>query len=212
MKCHEFRELLPDMMEGKATAEQEAHRRSCVECAGLASDLNFITQQALELRAADEPSPRVWNSIEIALRAEGLIRRPDGGLTVVPSPSRRWSFGWLIPLAATFLVTFAVIDYYNASHQVGSQTPVAEVNSLSPKELARTVTAEDQKLLEALAVSAPATRAAYEASLQDVNAYIHDAEESAQNNPNDEDAQQSLVEAYAQKNMLYEMALDRSLR
>ena len=211
MKCQEFHELLPDMMEGKATAEQEAHRRSCVECADLASDLNFITQQALELRAADEPSPRVWNSIEIALRAEGLIRRPDSGLSVVPSPSRRWSLGWLVPLAATFLVTFGVIDYYNASRQTGGQAPLA-VTSISPTQVARTVTPEDQKLLEELAVRAPATRAAYEASLQDVNAYIHDAEESAQNNPNDEEAQQSLVEAYAQKNMLYEMALDRSLR
>jgi len=212
MNCQEFRETLPDMMEGRGTAEQEAHRRSCVECAGLVSDLNFITQQAMELRAAEEPSPRVWNSIEIALRAEGLIRPAAHGLAVVSQPSRRWNLGWLVPLAATFLVTFGVIDYYNASRHPATQAPVAQVSSGSPTQVARIVTLEDQKLLEELAVHAPAARAAYEASLRDVNAYIHDAEESALSNPNDEDAQQSVVEAYAQKNMLYEMALDRSLR
>jgi hypothetical protein len=55
-------------------------------------------------------------------------------------------------------------------------------------------------------------RDAYEQNLRAVNAYIHDAEQSANNDPNDEVAQQYLRNAYEQKAMVYEMALDRSLQ
>ena len=41
--------------------------------------------------------------------------------------------------------------------------------------------------------------------------YIRDAEQTVQNDPNDEEAQRSLMAAYEQKAMVYEMALDRSL-
>jgi len=44
-----------------------------------------------------------------------------------------------------------------------------------------------------------------------VNEYIRDAEESAQADPNDEEAQQSLMDAYEQRAMVYDMALDRSM-
>jgi hypothetical protein len=54
-------------------------------------------------------------------------------------------------------------------------------------------------------------RASYEANLEDVNSYIRDAEASTRSNPNDEQAQQSLMNAYEQRAMVYEMALDRSL-
>ena len=57
----------------------------------------------------------------------------------------------------------------------------------------------------------PSMRAEYEANLRSVNAYIRDAEESADSDPNDEVAQQYLRNAYEQKAMVYEMALDRSL-
>ena len=70
---------------------------------------------------------------------------------------------------------------------------------------------EDQLLLEAIGTRSPAVRAAYETNLRNVNAYIQDARESAEADPNDEEAQQSLMDAYQQKAMVYEMALNRSL-
>jgi hypothetical protein len=159
------------------------------------------------LRAADTPSPRVWNSIEIALREEGLIRT-GGGLAVVPSPSRRWSLRWLVPITAAFLVSFGAADYYMASHQQASTTEVAGMD----RPVTSSMNDEDSQLLEAVATNTPSMRATYEANLKDVNEFIRDAEASAKNNPGDEEAQQLLMEAYAQKNMIYEMAMDRSLR
>ena len=70
---------------------------------------------------------------------------------------------------------------------------------------------DDQQVLEAIGSRSPAIRADYAANLQNVNDYIRDAEESAQADPNDEEAQQSLMDAYEQRAMVYDMALDRSM-
>jgi hypothetical protein len=69
----------------------------------------------------------------------------------------------------------------------------------------------DEQLLQEVSMRAPMMRAAYESNLKDVNNYIRDAQESVNANPNDEEAQQALMDAYGQKTMIYEMALDRSL-
>src|SRR2546429_4130354 len=102
MTCVEFQEVLPDIMEGQRNAEHEAHLHSCSVCSGLVSDLNLISEQARFLQASEEPSPRVWNRLEIALRQEGLIRQPGRDRSLVAAFSRRWSPAWLLPVAAVF--------------------------------------------------------------------------------------------------------------
>jgi hypothetical protein len=54
-------------------------------------------------------------------------------------------------------------------------------------------------------------RAGYESDLRAVNAYIRDAESSVRDNPNDAIAQQYLMNAYEQRAMVYEMAMNRAL-
>jgi DNA-binding SARP family transcriptional activator len=51
----------------------------------------------------------------------------------------------------------------------------------------------------------------YRDNLKRANDYIRDAQEAVNLNPNDEEARRSLMEAYQQKSMLFEMAMDRSL-
>ena len=68
MNCTEFQEILPEVFEGGRTAEQESHLKSCPVCSGLVADLDLIAREARQLQELAEPSPRVWNSIEIALR------------------------------------------------------------------------------------------------------------------------------------------------
>ena len=208
MTCREFQEILPEIIDGGQSIEQEMHWKSCSECSDLVADLTLISQQAMALRAADTPSARVWNAIEIALREEGLIHQ-GGGLSVVPATGHRWSMRWLVPVAAAFLLSFGIVDYYMASRQQ-SQTHIAEI--AQPVAVASAMDADDSQLLEAVGMNAPSMRATYEANLRDVNAFIRDAENSARNDPNDEGAQQLLMEAYVQKNMIYEMAMDRPLR
>ncbi len=77
MTCAEFQYQLPDLLEEDGSPELQAHLKGCAICSGLATSLQTIIGEARTLQASHEPSPRVWNSIEIALRKEGLIRQPE---------------------------------------------------------------------------------------------------------------------------------------
>jgi len=210
MNCDQLQRELPDIIESTPTAEQELHLRSCRLCSGLLADLELISQEARLLQASDEPSPRVWNSIETTLRREGLIREPVA--TPALAFTRRWHVGWMLPLAAAFLVTVAVVRYrLDSGSPPEAARPVQTLVASSMPTAASSASADDQQLLEAISSRSPALRAAYEADLQNVNAYIRDAEESAQSHPNDEETQRYLLDAYEQKAMVYEMALNRSV-
>jgi hypothetical protein len=244
MNCAEFQRVLAEMMDGGGNAEQESHLGSCSSCSGLVSDLNAISsqartlqaseepsprvwqsiertlqqwqldldsiaEQARTLQASEEPSPRVWNSLEIALRQEGLIRQPQLERSVVPF-FQRWRMAWLVPVTAALLVGGVILT--ERGDQGG--TRIADQQQMPPSQGApsqNTSANDDQQVLEAVASRTPAAKDAYAANLQNVNAYIKDAEQSVQADPNDEEAQQYLMSAYEQKSMIYDMALDRSL-
>ena len=206
MTCQEFERVLPELGDGR-TMEQEAHLRSCSACSDLLADLNAISQQARLLQASEEPSPWVWNSIEVALQQEGLIRQPylAHSQPPAPPPLLGWKLRWLVPLAAAFLVAFGVLMHQRGTVQLDASKQPPPPVAVVP------VDNEDQQLLKTVAARMPSMRDAYEANLRSVNAYIRDAEQSAHSDPNDEVAQQYLRNAYEQKAMVYEMALDRSL-
>ena len=211
MNCAEFQEILPEVVDGSRTTEQESHLQSCPVCSTLVQELDLIAREARQLQEVSEPSPRVWASIELALRHEGIIREPQLGPTLLPPVPRRWRMPWLAPVGAAVLVAAGVIAYQRGSVQVPPPSPVAQV---APNKIPITplsVNDEDRQLLDALASRSPAAQKQYASNLQNVNAYIRDAEESAQADPNDEDAQQIVMDAYEQRAAVYEMALDRSM-
>src|SRR5271167_406793 len=155
MTCEEFERVLPEL-EGGHSIEQEAHLRSCSACSGLLSDLHAISQQARLLQGSEEPSPWVWNSIELALRQDGLIRqsKPERALTLAPLLG--WKLRWLVPLAAAFLVAFGVL-----MHQRGTVQPPMSVNretaGLAPNAGVE-MASEDELLLNTVASRMPSMR------------------------------------------------------
>jgi hypothetical protein len=238
MNCAELQGVLPEIIDGGRSVEQEAHLSSCSACSGLVSDLHLIAQeartlqaseepsprvwnsiehtlrqweremtsiaeQARTLQASDEPSPRVWNSIAIALRQEGLIRQPQREPVLAPTLLQRWSRAWMLPVAAVLLVVAGIRLYKPAS----VSAPAARQAAVTGPPEAN----DDKQFLDAIASTSPTMRAQYEVNLQHVNAYIQDAKASVEADPNDEEAQQSLMDAYDQRAMVYEMAMDRSL-
>jgi hypothetical protein len=216
MNCTEFQEILPEVFEAGRTAEQEAHLKSCPRCSGLLADLDLIAREARQLQELAEPSPRVWNSIEIELRRERVIHEVQGGPLLVAPRARPWNLGaWLAPVAALALVAFGIGVYQRGlrSPESAPQLTVTAPAQIPNPQTAKTPPAnnEDQQLLAAVASRSPGMRAQYASNLQNVNAYIRDAEESAQADPNDEEAQQIVMDAYEQRAAVYEMALDRSL-
>jgi hypothetical protein len=68
---------------------------------------------------------------------------------------------------------------------------------------------EDQQFLSAVSTLAPSMRASYENQLQAVNADIRETQAYVDRNPADADARQHLMDAYQQKALLYQIALDR---
>jgi len=214
MNCAEFQEVLPEVFEGDRTAEQESHLQSCSVCSSLVAELDLIANEARQLQEVAEPNPRVWASIEIALRQEGIIHEPQMRPTLLPAVPRRWSMNWLAPVAAAAVIAAGVVVYQRGSAPPSSTPAGPAVAQVVPNKLPITplsVNDEDRQLLDALASRSPAAQKQYASNLQNVNAYILDAEESAQADPNDEEAQQIVMDAYEQRAAVYEMALDRSM-
>lgn len=243
MNCVDLQRSLAGV-EDLSTAEEQAHLKTCAACSTLVAELELIASSALELRATEEPSPRVWNSIAAALRQEGLIRpqairsetkRPfvvskSGSQRGVPSheiaasaaASRSFSSftagwgwrGWLVPAAAVLLVAVGFfVNQRSLVHQLAqhiapstTRTPAAANSNPVVPNLAGL---NDDDLMQEIQNQSPEMRAQYVDNLRSANEYIRDAQSAVDANPNDEESRRSLLEAYQQKAMLFEMAMDR---
>jgi anti-sigma factor RsiW len=197
---------LAEIEDGRSS-EQRDHLKTCPNCAALVTELLRIASTAVELRAGDEPNPRVWKSIESRLREEGIIR-PQRGKSVLPSLGSRWGWArWMAPAAAALLVAAGLyVRQHLPSPQVTRKiAPAAAVPDLAIAGL------NDDDLLLEVAQQSPTLQAQYADNLRRVNEYIQDAKGVVAANPNDEEARRSLMEAYQQKAMLFELAMDRSL-
>jgi hypothetical protein len=212
MNCQQFQEVLPYIIESGGKPDEEEHLKSCASCAALVQDLLYIAEQAKLLLPMRDPSPAVWTNIESSLRREGLVPQegrlsPPGQLTKTSTQTKSWTpLGWAMALTATVVFAVVLINYKPRqlpSNQISAQN-TSEPSSLS-------MSSDDQQLVSQLAQADPDSRGAYENSLREVNAYISDAQAAAQRDPDDADAQEQLLDAYQQKEMLYQMAIARSM-
>jgi hypothetical protein len=211
MNCVELRKSLAESENGGA-AEQQSHLKTCPDCSALVAELNLIASSAVALRAADEPSPRVWNSLEIELRREGLIHPPRATRSLIPSLSSRWGWArWLAPVAAALLIAVGVyVRPHSQTAQLARNTSPPAIASDAASEF-QIAGLNDDDLLQEISGQTPAVKARYEDNLRHVNEYIQDAKNNVAANPNDEDARRSLLDAYQEKAMLFDLAMDRSL-
>jgi hypothetical protein len=216
MNCVEFERGLPDCVDGSPTPEQQVHLNSCPACSGLLHDLSTIASQGKFLSAVDDPSPAVWDALEARLRSEGLIRRSEPNyLPSKPSIWQRWRASWLVPAAAALAIIAGVKLYHPAGigndSTVVKQVPQTGVQQIATKVKAKApLSRDDQQWLKTVANRPPAQLAKFQADLDQANAFIEDAQESLQRDPNDFYMQQMLINAYEQKQMLYELAVDNS--
>jgi hypothetical protein len=212
MDCKKFQESLPFIIESGGELEEEGHLRTCTSCASLVQDLRYIAEQAKLLLPMHDPNPRVWNNIERSLANQGLLEgrmsRP-GHITKNPTSqtqAKSWTpLGWAMALTAVIIFAVVLTNYKSRqlpSGQFSAQNTVADSAQIS---------GDDQQLMAKLAQQAPEARSAYENNLREVNSYISDAQQAAQQAPDDAAAQELLLSAYQQKEMLYQMATARSL-
>ena len=214
MTCAEFQAVLPYIIDNGGNAEQQEHLRQCAVCSDLVADLKYIAEQAKLLVPMMEPSGKVWDGIKSSLQREGLVRNSARGSLLGSIPLTRWGPGnWLIPIAVAVCVAVGLFYYQNRTAPPSAQSSAGNaVVATTPVQFASMSEAQDQQVLSELAVHAPALGPAYRQELQRVNAYITDARGLVASNPDDEDSRQALLEAYQQKAMLYNMAMQHSLR
>ena len=63
-----FRTSLPSLFESGEDLNTQAHLKTCENCSALVRDLEYIAQQAKLLLPIHDPSPEVWENIQIALK------------------------------------------------------------------------------------------------------------------------------------------------
>src|ERR1700726_3831433 len=69
----------------------------------------------------------------------------------------------------------------------------------------------DEDLLQEVADNEPAMKVQYAENLRQVNESIREAQGVVDGSPNDAEARRSLMDAYHQKSLLFEIAMDHSL-
>jgi hypothetical protein len=205
MNCAEFQKVLPYIIETGGNADEEAHLGACPVCSDLVTDLRYIAEQAKLLLPMHDPSPEVWENIQGSLEREGLVKpaRARGRLLGSTGGSARW----VAAAAGVLLLVLGIAFMRRGDANRAADTTQA---SLTPPP-AGFSTQDDEQLLNAVAQQRPQLRSTYESNLKQVNAYITDAQQNVQQNPNDQEARQHLMDAYDQKAMVYEMAT-RSLQ
>ncbi|HLW55451.1 MAG TPA: hypothetical protein VKW06_21670 [Candidatus Angelobacter sp.] len=207
MNCQKFQEVLPYIIESGGNPQEEEHLRSCAACAELVQDLQYIAQQAKLLLPMHDPSPRVWTGIEQNLRRQGLDqegRMSPWGQTTTLTHIKSWTtLGWFMAFAAVVLFAIVLANYHP---QLPSSLP-SEQNVSTQAAAA----GDDQQLLNRVSGQPADVRRAYENSLREVNAYIVDAQQAVDRDPQDAAARAYLLDAYQQKEMLYQMATARAL-
>jgi hypothetical protein len=207
MNCAEFQNVLPYIIESGGNAEEEAHLSACPVCSDLVEDLRYIAEQAKLLLPMRDPNPEVWDNIQGSLEREGLVKpaRARGRLLgPTGGNASRWT-------AAAVLLLFVLgVAWYQRSKK--NSEPASEDSGHSTGQISQASLSspfsdqDDQQLLIALEESRPGLRNTYATNLKQVNAYIHDAEQNLQQNPDDVEARQHVMDAYDQKTMMYEMA------
>ena len=214
MNCQQFQEVLPYIIESGGNAEQEEHLRSCPACAELVQDLRYIAEQAKLLLPMHDPNSRVWNNIEQSLHQEGLHPTQEGRLSPPRGYTKNYStaietkswtpLGWVMALAAMAIFATVLTNYK-------PHLPPAPVTAQNSGAQSAQLESDDQQVISQMSQEDAGVRRAYEDGLKEANAYISDAEHALKQDPQDAAAQEQLLEAHQQKEMLYQMATMRSL-
>src|SRR3977135_3923306 len=164
MNCVELHQSLAEV-EDSSSAEQQAHLAGCPMCSTLVADLNLIISTAAQLREVDEPSPRVWNSIAIALRQERMIRPPRESRSLGEAAwCSVWGWArWMVPAAAALLI---LVGIYANQHSLSARL----TKDIHPLPAANVAVADagmnDAELLQEVADRAPFMKMKYEDNLR----------------------------------------------
>ncbi len=70
ISCAEFQRHLPELISSGENVSADPHLQSCELCRALLADLETIADAARQLFPSVEPSDKVWEHIESAIRQD----------------------------------------------------------------------------------------------------------------------------------------------
>jgi hypothetical protein len=70
MSCQQFQSQLPELIGSGSVASTHPHLQHCELCKRLMDDLESIAEAARQLLPIVDPSERLWDQIESAIRSE----------------------------------------------------------------------------------------------------------------------------------------------
>ena len=170
------------------------------------------------------PSPRRrWSAWWLAPVAVALLAAGSYVVSHRQAPQVARQQAPATPLTAPAPVTPPAISA-SVSTSAATSAPASAPQQLAKKKSAKPTdvvasaakpavepepSAEDQRFLSVVSTRAPSMRATYESQLRAVNAHIREVQAYLDRNPGDAEARQHLMDAYQQKALLYQIALDR---
>jgi len=185
---------------------------------GLIGDPAICEPESTPIRPVLVPtsSPWRWSAWWLAPIAAALLAAGSYVVSHRPAPQVAKEQVPAVPVSAPAPVTGPVPDTSAVSSPA---VPVAARQQMARKsakpmgaagrDVEAPPSAEDQQFLSAVSTLAPSMRVSYENELQAVNADIRESQAYLDRNPGDADARQHLMDAYQQKALLYQIALDR---
>jgi Putative zinc-finger len=198
---------------------------------GLISDSAAREPEFERISAAPRPilvptSPRWrWSAWWLAPVAAGLVAAGSYVISHKPAPEVAQQQIPAIPVTTPAPAATPVTETPNATNSTPvtasapQRTAQKSVPSSVPSSTSKDLLAsavedapssdDDQQFLSAVSTRAPSMRATYENQLNAVNADIRETQAYVNRNPDDVDARQHLMDAYQQKALLYQIALDR---
>lgn len=129
-------------------------------------------------------------------------------VATVASPTPVTSTPVTPPTVRTPVVASAPLPI-QAPKAVAHETKTATSAIVATEVASPAPSTEDQQFLSVVSTLSPSMRVTYERQLQAVNADIRETQAYVDRNPGDPDARQHLMDAYRQKELLYQIALDR---
>lgn len=215
--CERFSEGLAAYLDGGEAPELLAHAASCDFCQCVLADVQLIRGAGPAL-AIEDPPPRVWVNVRLALEQEGIIHHRAGllGGTWAGLGRMRWPAPVIAVAAAVVMIVLFKFPGVLVRPAIQPESAaVAAQTYAEPADLA-SLRQSIQPLEQAYQANAsmlePSLKTAYQTSLRSLNEEIQECQASMKREPQDDLARQYLSTAYFQKAQLLRSALDYNLR
>jgi len=208
MNCQEFERDWAELENySQFTDGMRAHRLVCRHCSEMVEDIFFLTEQARRIELA-EPPDRLWAQIRQRMEEEGIVRQPKPRWFSAPAPGRWFRLPAGLAYAAYGAVFVAAVGvmYVQSLLTNPAAPPMLAVTPQVPETafIQTPASERDLDVEELVQKVSPEHRATFVSSWNQVNSSIDEWNNFLRQNPGDPFARDALMNAFQQREHLWE--------